>query len=291
MVAPAKAAGALLATSPYASRRQTKVPGWAGLTAWDVLFNNLSLGLFLVTALGMLVRPAWFASTATAAYIVAFVLVLVDLSLLVVDLGDPPRFTHMLRVAKRESPMSVGTWSLSGYAALLFLVCIVSVAGWEDVTRVLAAVTLIPAAGGVLYKGVLFSATSQAGWRASRWLGALMAESAVLVGAALLLAILVLSHQGGGEGASAVRAALAVLLVLQIATALEVRRDVPGRYGPLAGLVVWIGVLAVGIVVPLELLLLGNLFQIVAALLVVAAAPVLRYALVFLPRDGRKEPS
>ena len=37
---------------------------------------------------------------------------------LVHDLGRPARFHHMLRVAKPTSPMSVGTWILTGYGPL-----------------------------------------------------------------------------------------------------------------------------------------------------------------------------
>jgi formate-dependent nitrite reductase membrane component NrfD len=38
-----------------------------------------------------------------------------SLGALVHDLGRPERFHHMLRVAKPTSPMSVGTWILTGY--------------------------------------------------------------------------------------------------------------------------------------------------------------------------------
>lgn len=38
-------------------------------------------------------------------------------ALLVADLGRPERFLNMLRTVKLTSPMSVGTWILSGYAA------------------------------------------------------------------------------------------------------------------------------------------------------------------------------
>src|SRR3978361_1288860 len=37
---------------------------------------------------------------------------------LVHDLGRPARFVNMLRVAKHTSPMSVGTWILTGYGPL-----------------------------------------------------------------------------------------------------------------------------------------------------------------------------
>jgi Polysulphide reductase, NrfD len=42
-----------------------------------------------------------------------------SLAALVHDLGRPSRFVNMLRVAKPTSPMSVGTWILSGYSGLV----------------------------------------------------------------------------------------------------------------------------------------------------------------------------
>ena len=34
----------------YSTKEVTKVPGWHGLVAWDLLFNNLTTGLFLFAA-------------------------------------------------------------------------------------------------------------------------------------------------------------------------------------------------------------------------------------------------
>ncbi|MEU4244680.1 NrfD/PsrC family molybdoenzyme membrane anchor subunit [Actinoplanes sp. NPDC026619] len=42
-----------------------------------------------------------------------------SLAALVHDLGRPGRFVHMLRVVKPSSPMSIGTWILSGFAPLV----------------------------------------------------------------------------------------------------------------------------------------------------------------------------
>jgi hypothetical protein len=41
-----------------------------------------------------------------------------SLAALVHDLGRPGRFVHMLRVVKPSSPMSIGTWILTGFAPL-----------------------------------------------------------------------------------------------------------------------------------------------------------------------------
>ncbi|MFC0005545.1 NrfD/PsrC family molybdoenzyme membrane anchor subunit [Micromonospora siamensis] len=55
----------------------------------------------------------------------------VSLAVLVADLGRPKRFVHMLRVIKPTSPMSIGTWLLSGFAPL------VAVAALDEVSDLL----------------------------------------------------------------------------------------------------------------------------------------------------------
>ena len=62
------------------------------------------------------------------AYPIALVLLLTDLLLLVLDLGDPLRFHHMLRVFKPYSPMSFGTWSLTLYSLPLTLIVAIDAA-------------------------------------------------------------------------------------------------------------------------------------------------------------------
>ena len=52
----------------------TKTPNWHGLVVLDVLFNNLSTGLFLVAALGELAAPAHFKALAGVAYPIALLL-------------------------------------------------------------------------------------------------------------------------------------------------------------------------------------------------------------------------
>src|ERR1700685_4159002 len=99
--------------SGYANMPVTKVPGWHGIIAWDALLNGMATGLFMAAAGRELGAPAVFPAVAKVAYPVALVLLLVDLGLLVLDLGDPLRFHHMLRVFKPSSPMSLGTWCLT----------------------------------------------------------------------------------------------------------------------------------------------------------------------------------
>src|SRR5689334_10574930 len=84
----------------YAARPVTKAPAWHGLIAWDILFNNLTTGLFFVAALGELTAPEAFTPVAKAAYPLALALLLTDLVCLVLDLGDLLRFHYMLRIFK-----------------------------------------------------------------------------------------------------------------------------------------------------------------------------------------------
>src|SRR5438445_4967575 len=144
----------------YAARPVTKAPDWHGLVAWDMLFNNLTTGLFLVAALAELAAPEVFTPVAKAAYPVALVLLLADLACLVLDLGDPLRFHHMLRVFKPTSPMSLGTWSLTIYSLPLTVAAALSVlpAGWpalDWVRKAAVVLGILPALGSALYKGVL----------------------------------------------------------------------------------------------------------------------------------------
>jgi len=111
----------------YASRRVTKPPNWHGLVALDMLFNNMTTGLFLVAAVGELMSRATFGPLARLAYPLALLFLTIDLACLVLDLGHRFRFHHMLRVFKPTSPMSLGTWSLTAYSLPLGLLATIEV--------------------------------------------------------------------------------------------------------------------------------------------------------------------
>ena len=209
-------------SSPYATQVITKMPNWGILTAFDILLNNLAVGVFLAVMLGWLLAPSRFAPLVSPAVILALLLLGADLLLLVVDLGDTWRFHHMLRVFKPRAPMSLGTWSLTLFGILLGVAALVAVLRWlgappwlDWIGNTAAVLAVDPALGAILYKGVLFSVTSQPGWRDARWLGGYMSNSAILLGCSLLLALAAVL--GAGRGAAAtLRAALLGLLLLDI---------------------------------------------------------------------------
>jgi hypothetical protein len=207
------------AESGYANMPVTKVPGWYGTIAWDALLNGMATGLFLAAAVSELAAPAVFTRVAKVAYPVALVLLLVDLGLLVLDLGDPLRFHHMLRVFKPGSPMSVGTWCLTIFSLPLTAAAGLSVLAKMGIdfewARLLAVVAgLLPAFGSAAYKGVLLSTNAQPGWTDARWMGGYLTNSAVQMGCGELLLLSAL--MGQAHATAILRIAFIVLLVLNL---------------------------------------------------------------------------
>ncbi len=293
------------AASPYTHQIITKLPNWEGATAWDVWFNNLSIGTFLAASVGALLSPASFAPLTRYTYPLALLLLIIDLLLLVSDLGDPLRFHHMLRVFKLSSPMSFGTWSLSAYGVLLGIASVVAVLSWplfagiqtalanahvwnliDGIGRVAAVIASIPAVGGILYKGVLFSVTSQPGWKDARWFGGYITNSAILLGCAVVLLLALIDGQD--FAAARLRIAMLALLIVDAILLWVLYRSVAAtfqaRYSLKERRLLAIAILAGGIIVPFFVLWQGSLL-ISASLLVILSALAVRYAWVFLPRQ------
>jgi formate-dependent nitrite reductase membrane component NrfD len=211
------------ATAP---RVLTKVPPWHGWITADTFLLSLASGTFALAALFVLLRPGEMAAIARTAFYAVFPVMLADLVCLVVDLGDPARFHHMLRVFKPSSPMSVGVWTISLFVFIAFLAFAASLLNLPNaVMQSIAIAGFIPALIVAAYKGVLFSTTAQPAWRTMRWLGAAFALSATSMGAAVMLAI------GSGAGdVSAARISRFILMWLLVLNALAVRR-IMGRVG------------------------------------------------------------
>jgi Ni/Fe-hydrogenase subunit HybB-like protein len=249
----------------YAADVVTKAPNWHHLVAWDVLFNNMTTGLFLASAAGDLARPGLFAPLTRVAYPLALLFLTADLLCLVLDLGNPLRFHHMLRVFKPSSPMSLGTWCLTSYSLPLATIAAIDLfssgGGFLGGIRTVAVVVgVLPALGSMVYKGVLFSTTSQPAWRDARWLGGYLTTSALTLGSAGLLAISALLQRD--EATGPLRVAFAVLLLLSLipmglvlGAFLPTLRSIEGRRGLLRDGLIAVGL---GVVAPLVLVLTGT---------------------------------
>ena len=277
----------------YAERTITHAPAWRGLVAWDLLFNGISTGVFLVAAICELAAPDIFARAAGVAYAVALVVLIVDLASLVLDLGDPLRFHHMLRVVKLGSPMSVGTWCLTLYSLPLTVAAAIGVlpsewASLEAVRRVAIIVGLPFALGSAVYKGVLLSTSAQPGWKDARWLGGYLTSSAITLGCAgmLLLSLLV----GAERAAAALRVALGILVTVNLIPlgllAADVRSTLVRVCSPRERAGLAAVCLVGGTLLPLFLLLAGQApgVLVAAALCIALAGLAIRFSILRLPQ-------
>ncbi len=281
----------------YENMPVTKVPGWHGIIAWDALLNGMATGLFLAAAVSELAAPAVFLRVAKVAYPVALLLLLVDLGLLVLDLGDPLRFHHMLRVFKPSSPMSLGTWCLTIFSLPLTAAAALSLLaelGWDfEWARITAVVLgLLPGFASAAYKGVLLSTNAQPGWKDARWLGGYLTNSALLMGCAEFLVLSAL--MGQTQATAILRTAVIVLLVLNViplgllfanlrpAHAKIYTREQQWRVGAL---------IAAGALIPLVLMLLngGLLFLLVAVVVLFVESWAVRFVYVKIPHTSPLE--
>lgn len=115
--------------------------------------------------------------------------------LLIYDLHTPQRFYNMLRIAKKTSPMSIGTWILMGFSAFAGLGGAAQMIAdlkprWRRPRRIAAgmrAPAAIAGAGLATYTASLLSATSTPLWAATpRGLAVRFASSSIATGAAAL---------------------------------------------------------------------------------------------------------
>jgi Ni/Fe-hydrogenase subunit HybB-like protein len=278
----------------YASREPVKSVPWHRLVVWDMLANSMTTGLFLVAVLCEFMAPEEFGPISRLAYPVALVFLTIDLVLLTLDLGDPWRFHHMLRVFKPSSPMSLGVWSLTAYS---FPLGVAAVFGFlpegpvvEAIRRTALVLGIVPAFASAVYKGVLLSTSAQPGWRDARWLGANHTTTALTLGAAQMIGLAL--ALGRFEAASSLRWMLAVLLAIQFVTSLLLMAEMwPAAtrgHGPsFRGLA--IGALLGGTVAPLGLAFVpGTAALATASALVLLGTFTSRWLLVRLPHAAQR---
>ncbi len=124
-------------------------------------------------------------------------LAIIGVMLLVVDLGHPLRFWHLLVRFDVISPMSMGTWILLVWVSVAIIMVIL---WWTEhrlsqqlarklrrTTEVLASVNLVFAVLLITYTGVLLAVSSQPLWAGTVLLPSLFVASAISTGVALVI--------------------------------------------------------------------------------------------------------
>jgi protein NrfD len=189
----------------------TVAPGWEWWVVWYFFLGGLAAGLYFIAALIELVGSERDREMAQVSYYLAFPLALVCGVLLILDLGRPERFWHMLiqsetgrLMFKYWSPISVGAWTLTVFGGLAFLSFIgvlaehgrVGLGRFRGLVRTLhsgpvgVGFSLLCAGVGFFvasYTGVLLTASNQPFWSDTRLIGGLFLASAAATSTALML--------------------------------------------------------------------------------------------------------
>ncbi len=179
-----------------------KRPFWKWEIALYFFFEGVSAGSYVLCTVAGFTDPRRHRDAIRVGRYLSFATMLLCPPLLIIDLGRPERFHHMLRVWKKTSPMNHGAWALSGYgifASVLALLAVpakelpfgLRVPALEFLQRVLPARVLsllgLPFAFTMIsYPGVLLSTTANPVWSRTHFLGSLFAASSMSNGAAAL---------------------------------------------------------------------------------------------------------
>ena len=111
-------AGATPEPTTYYNRPMIKKPTWRWYIPLYFFLGGLASGVSFIGALAEFFGGREHRSTVRHARYLSVVLAAICPIPLIVDLGRPTRFHHMFRVFKVSSPLSVGTWILTGFGLL-----------------------------------------------------------------------------------------------------------------------------------------------------------------------------
>ena len=284
----------------------TLPPEWRWLVVFYFFFGGIAGGSYAIAALIHLFGAPSDRPLARLGYYVAFPAVVICGPLLIIDLTRPERFWHMLIQSERGlpmfkwwSPMSVGSWALLLFGVFSFLSFLAALA--EDgrlripgvralhdglLGRVFVAIGAVLAFFLASYTGVLLSVTNRPIWADTNLLGLLFLLSGASTSAALLI---LLAGRRGAASRESVRALsrfddwVMLLELLVLALVVVSLGAVAAAWMNAWGLMLVVGVVLVGILVPLLLHrrhLVGNLSIPIASVLVLAGGFILRAVVV-----------
>ena len=271
------------AASPYVGHGFP--PRWGWYIVLYFFLGGLSAGTYFIATLLLLAGDPRDRQAVRLGYLLSFPLLLVCALLLSLDLGVPLRFWHMLVASERVpalmfkpwSPMSIGSWILTLFglfssAAFVWALVATGRLQWAPAERAVSWAVDRPRPvmlawnvvgtffgfGLAGYTGVLVSATTIPVWHNARLLGALFVASATSTSYALLM-LLLLRRDAVGVRSTLAKLAradrfsmtleLALVTLLLVVLGRAARPLVSGGFGVLF----WLGVIGVGLLLPLVL--------------------------------------
>ncbi len=309
----------LQVASPYVG--QGFPPHWGWYIVLYFFLGGLSAGTYFIATLLLLADDPRDRVAVRLGYVWSFPLLLTCAVLLILDLGVPLRFWHMLVASHRVpallfkpwSPISLGTWTVSGFGLFSFGAFIWALVesgrlSWSPAVRALGWARGLPRPlmlawslagtffgfGLAGYTGVLVEATSIPVWHNARLLGALFLASAASTSYALLLLLLRRGNAGARTTIAKLARADRFSMALELCLIALLLVFLGRTAGPLIsggfGAVFWIGVVGLGLLLPL--LLHGKAVprwaeprrELIAAVCVLLGGLLLRFVVVMSPQ-------
>ena len=297
-------------------------PHWGWYIVLYFFFGGLCAGAYFIATLLLFLGDPRDRETIRLGYLISFPLLIVCAILLILDLGVPLRFWHMVFQSKHVpqlmlkpwSPISLGSWILSGFGLFSFLAFLGALANtgqvrWSPLLRAADWARGLPRSlllgwnilgccfgfGLAGYTGVLVTATTIPVWQNARLLGSLFLASAASASYALLVLLLLRrgrSHSDPSVAklARADRFTMVVEFLLIAGLVLTLgqasRPITTGGFGVLF----WLGAVGLGMVVPLLLhrTTLGgwdpHRREVIAAVCVLVGGLILRFVVVMSPQ-------
>ncbi|MBM4439793.1 MAG: polysulfide reductase NrfD [Candidatus Rokubacteria bacterium] len=286
----------------------TSAPDWRWLIIGYFFIGGLAGGSFFLAALIDLFGRPQDRPLARLGYYIAFPAVLASGVLLILDLSRPLRFWHMLLESntwqpmfKWYSPMSTGSWALLVFGAFAFAAFLAALADsgrvrWDWARRLRppgVAGTFVAVGGGLLgffvagYTGILLAVTNRPIWADTTLLGLTFLISAASTSAALIV-LLAWRRRALAPGVQALTRFDSIALVFELIALAALVASLGGAargWFNAWGVLLVLGVVGVGILVPLLLHLRTGTFRQgyavpVAAVLVLIGGFVLRVVVV-----------
>jgi formate-dependent nitrite reductase membrane component NrfD len=264
-------------------------PEWHLLIVWYFFLGGIAGGAYFTAAIADNFGGPRDRNVVRTGYILSLLIVAVCGMLLILDLGTPSRFLNMLGAFKFKDPMSIGAWMLGVFGLFAFVSSALSLGSDEARAGLRRKWSLVGTLFGFFlasYTGVLLSATALPFWSDARLMGALFLASGASTGMAAISLLLYLSGDSAGDGFKKIKRTdrfaivfeMAVLVLFLILLGGAAAPLLSGHLAPLF----WGGLVALGLVIPLLLDLLGGLKvpAAVPAILVLVGGFVLRYVIV-----------
>ena len=278
---------------------------WGIPVAFDLFLAGLGAGALLVATAADLFGGRRYEKITRTGAALAPLPVIVGVILLVLDLGQPGRFLEFLfrrgpgfLMVNLNSVMSIGIWLLTifvilslVYAALVFL-------GWaftwgKKARQGIGGIALVVSLVVTAYTGVLLAATWNPVWN-NLFLPAVFVVSALATGIAGVIFVLALGHVYGIKKKvdsiipelEKVNSRVISLLLVMVAVFVSLGMPSPQMrmiLGSGYGLLWWVGIIGLGLVVPLIFGMRGKVRKpqtsVVVAALVLLGSFFLRYVI------------